>query len=245
MITQHDLPRLDLRIEEGKVCILSDFHIPYHDEAAIDAAFKYIQDTQPSTVILNGDVLDFYKLSRFMKEDAKRDPEEEISIANKILQDLRNIVPNSEIYYIIGNHETRLENYTIGNAPALFKIVPSIFKLIKCRDLNIFGCGALTINDTFICEHGKLLGNKSGLSAIKELEAHYMNGATGHTHRLAKFITRKAGKKFVWFETGCLCSLNPNYMINPDWQQGFVVLEYKNGKLKRGVCKEIEDGEIL
>ena len=72
-----------------------------------------------------------------------------------------------------------------------------------------------------------------------------MSGATGHTHRLAKYIARKAGRKFIWLETGCLCSMQPEYMLNPNWQQGFGMIQIEKGKVKRAEVLEIENGEIL
>ena len=72
-----------------------------------------------------------------------------------------------------------------------------------------------------------------------------MSGASGHTRRLAKFITRKARRKFFWLETGCLCDLNPEYVQDPDWCQGFAEIRIENGKAKKAEVIEIEDGEIL
>ena len=145
---------------------------------------------------------------------------------------------------MIGNHETRLEKYVLTKAPELASLVEDVFNIIKVQDFNIIGCSSLVVNDNFKFKHGTLLGNKSGLSAIKELENAYMSGASGHTHRLAKFIARKAGRKFVWLETGCLCSLNPEYMVEPNWQQGFAVFYFTDRKLRHSKCIEIEDGTI-
>ena len=65
------------------------------------------------------------------------------------------------------------------------------------------------------------------------------------SHRLCKYIARKSGRKFVWIETGCLCDLNPEYKINPNWQQGFATFTFVNGKLKHSKVLEIEKGEIV
>ena len=80
---------------------------------------------------------------------------------------------------------------------------------------------------------------------IKEIEKAYMSGCSGHTHRLAKFITRKSGRKFVWAEGGCLCDLEPEYCINPDWQQGFVRIDVEKSRIKSLKAIEIEKGEVL
>lgn len=244
MYRQKEVKTEELKLKDGIVIIGSDVHIPFHDNKALDAFKKYCEELQPTAIVLNGDVLDFYKLSRFVKGEG-RNPYEEITCCQEFLEELRSSCPNSEIFYVIGNHETRLQTYVLNNAPHLASLVEDVFTIIKTADYNVKGCSEVIINDNFVCTHGKLLGNKAGLSAIKEIEKHYMSGASGHTHRLAKFITRKAKRKFIWLETGCLCDLNPEYVQDPDWQQGFAVIQFEKGKLKRAEVLEIENGEVL
>lgn len=244
MYRQKEIKTEAIKIKNGIVIIGSDIHIPFQDNKAVEAFKSYCKEIQPSAIVLNGDVLDFYKLSRFVKGEG-RNPYEEISECQELLKSLKEACPNSEIYYVIGNHETRLETYVLNNAPHLASLVEDVFTIIKTKDIGIIGCSEVLINDNFICTHGKLLGSKAGMSAMKEIEKHYMSGASGHTHRLAKFLTRKARRKFVWLETGCLCDLNPEYVQDPDWQQGFAVIQFENSKLKRAEVVEIENGEVL
>lgn len=68
---------------------------------------------------------------------------------------------------------------------------------------------------------------------------------TQNSHRLSLYIVRKAGRKLMWMETGGLMSMTPNYMIHPNWQQGFGVVEFKNGRLHKAEILQIENGEIL
>lgn len=234
-----------LNIENGTVVIGSDIHIPFQDKNAVNAFIKYIEDTKPHTVILNGDVLDMFMLSRFTKGEG-RNPLEEIEECREVLEIIKNVCdPHTNLYYIIGNHETRLERYVLSKAPELASLVEDVFTIIKAEDYGFTGCASLTINDKIVIKHGTLLGNKSGLSAIKEMEASYMSGASGHTHRLCKYIARKAGRKFFWMETGCLCGLNPEYVVSPNWQQGFARIDFKDYKVKSAKVIEIEDGDVF
>lgn len=235
---------IEAKLENGTVVIASDIHIPFQDNAAVRSFIEYCKRKQPEVVVLNGDVLDMFMLSRFTKGEG-RNPLEEMTMCQGFLDSLRKAVPDADIYYVIGNHENRLEKYVLNKAPELASLIEDVFTIIKTSDYRVRGCARVTFNDNFVCKHGTLLGNKSGLSAIKEMENAYMSGATGHTHRLCKYIARKSGRKFVWLETGCLCSLNPEYMINPNWQAGFAQLEFKNGKLYNSKVIEIEKGKIL
>ena len=235
---------LELTMKDGLVLVASDVHIPFQDSRAVTSFITYCKEKQPDVIILNGDILDMFLLSRFTKGEG-RNPLEEITECRSLLKELRDACKKSAIYYIIGNHETRLERYVLTKAPELSSLIEDVFTILKVDEFNVRGCASLTINDKILFKHGTLLGNKSGLSAIKEMENSYMSGCSGHTHRLCKYIARKAGKKFFWIETGCLCDLNPEYMINPNWQQGFARLDFKNGKVNNAKIIEIENGEVL
>lgn len=221
----------------------SDIHIPFQDDKAVKAFVSYIKKKQPDVIVLNGDIMDFFRLSRFAKGEG-RNPYQEIVMCRKLLKTIRDACPNATIYYTLGNHETRLEKYILEKAPELEAIIEDIFSILKVQEFDVYGCASLTLNNTFVFKHGRLLGKRAGMSAMKEIENAYMSGCSGHTHRLVKFITRKSGKKFVWFESGCLCTLEPEYMIDPDWQQGFVEMKFKSGRVQRSKVIEIEDGEI-
>lgn len=245
MYRQKDIKPKNIYRCDGKVAIASDIHFPFQDDKAVKAFVDYCEKNKPAVIIIAGDVLDFYKLSRFTKGEG-RNPYEEMEMCRDFFRTLRERVgEETEIYYVIGNHETRLENYTLSNAPQLATLIEDVFTILKVSEFKVIGCSEVVINNEFVVTHGKLLGNKAGLSAIKEIEKHYMSGASGHTHRLAHFITRKAGRKFEWFETGCLCRLDPEYVQDPDWWQGFVMLYYEDTRRVFGKTIEIQDGKIL
>lgn len=244
MIVQKELPILEYNIKNGKVLIGGDFHVPFQDDKAVNCFIKTASELQPEVIVINGDLLDFYRLSRFSKGEG-RNPMEEIIEAKAILENLHLCCPDSKIFYPIGNHENRLEKYIYDKAPEIVSIVDNFYELLKCKDIEVQGCHKVIFNNEFICKHGSVVSQKAGQTAIKEMERSYTSGATGHTHRLIKYITRKAEKKFVWLETGCLCSMKPEYILEPDWQQGFAIVEFKKGKLYKADVIEIEKGQIL
>lgn len=244
MIRNKKVPDLFRTLENGIVAVASDFHVPFQDEEAVNAFIGYCREVKPDVIVINGDLVDMYMLSKFAKGEG-RNPMSEIEEAREILSALADECADSDIYYVIGNHEQRLEKTILTKAPELASLIEDVFSIFKLDKIAVYGCGTLTINDNFVFKHGTLLGNKSGLSAIKEMENAYLSGASGHTHRLAKYIARKAGRKFIWLETGCMCSMEPEYMLNPNWQQGFAMIQFEDSKVKRAEVIEIENGEIL
>lgn len=235
---------IEIKMPYGLIVVASDFHIPFQDNLAVKSFINYCAKVQPKVIVLNGDIMDMFMLSKFTKGEG-RNPMEEVVETRSVLESIRAVCSKSDIYYVIGNHETRLERYVLNKAPELASLIEDVFSILKVSDFNIRGCASLLVNDNLVFKHGTLLGNKSGLSAIKEMENAYMSGCSGHTHRLCKYIARKSGRKFFWIETGCLCDLTPEYMINPNWQNGFAVIEIKNGRVYHSKIVEIEKGEIL
>lgn len=170
-----------LKLENGTILVASDIHFPYEDKAAVTAFIREAGTRKPDVVVLNGDLLDFYKLSKFSKDPSGKNPEEEIEMCKTFLKCLRRETGKEcKIYYTIGNHEARLRKYILDNAPMVAGLMENVFSLLKLEEPDVVGCASLLVNDTFMFKHGSRLGNKSGLSAIKELEAHYLSGATGH-----------------------------------------------------------------
>src|SRR5690349_22276797 len=78
------------------VVFLSDLHIPYHDEAAVSSALRLIKKLRPDRVVINGDVADFFQLSRFNTAHQRLDSlQEEIDEANAFRVDVRKSAPNA------------------------------------------------------------------------------------------------------------------------------------------------------
>ena len=98
--------------------LLSDLHVPYHNIRAITEMLNYGISKNIDAIFLNGDVLDFYMLSKFNPDPRKRDFQEELLALEKLIDVLRGIAP---VFYKLGNHEERFENYMIRNAPVLLK----------------------------------------------------------------------------------------------------------------------------
>ena len=52
--------------------VVNDVHVPYHDKVAISLACKVLAWWKPEVLIYNGDLLDFYDLSRYDKNPGRQ-----------------------------------------------------------------------------------------------------------------------------------------------------------------------------
>lgn len=209
------------------VAFLSDIHVPYHDVALLDAAIEMLVDIQPDRVVINGDTNDFFGISRFNRAMERLELlQSELDMGKQVRALLRDACPNAVFEETMGNHEERLITYPGFNAPALQS-------LQALRPANLLGLNELEIRhwpqngfrlrEDFIVEHGVAIRKQSGATARARLEDTLISGIMGHTHRMDSY--RRSGyRDLVWFEQGCLCLLNPDYVKGEaNWKQGFAL----------------------
>ncbi|GIV53119.1 MAG: hypothetical protein KatS3mg038_3640 [Candidatus Kapaibacterium sp.] len=65
-----------------------------------------------TTIIINGDLLDFAAVSRYDKTTDVATLRDEIDVGKDVLALIRRRLPNARITYRLGNHEERLEYYS-------------------------------------------------------------------------------------------------------------------------------------
>lgn len=87
----------------NNVLLISDLHIPYHDVTALSLAIQYGKEKDINCIFINGDLLDFFQISRFMKIKRKRSVSEELQTARDVLDILNREFPNVPIIFLKGN----------------------------------------------------------------------------------------------------------------------------------------------
>src|ERR1035437_3384507 len=113
--------------EHNNILFLSDLHIPFHDVQALTIALEYGKKNGINTIFINGDLLDFYMISRFLKVARKRSVASDLEATRTFLDILNMTFPNAPIYYLKGNHCNRLEHYLAEKAP----------ELLDCEDFQL------------------------------------------------------------------------------------------------------------
>ena len=214
---------------DGKfnIVTLCDFHIPFHDVEAIQAALGFCRKVQPHVIILH-ELHDFYALSRFDKDPERiTGLQTELNWVGDYLRLIRDTCPDSRIILLNSNHLDRLRKYLWSHAQALASLEAlAIPELLNLKRYNIEYEDNFIYNNV-IFKHGNLVSKEAGMTARRELAAENMAGVSGHTHRLAIIYKhdRGLGSRF-WMEGGCLCRLDAEYLEGriPDWQQGISIV---------------------
>lgn len=212
---------------QNNVLVLSDIHIPYQDNKALELAINYGLEQKVNAIYLNGDTIDMYQGSRFIKDRRLRDLAGELELTREFLKLLKDTF-DCPIYFKIGNHCERWENYLRLKAPELLGI--DDFKLEQILRLREYG--ANLIGGKQIAMLGKLPimhGHEwfGGFAPpVNPARGLYLKAKEsciiGHHHRTSEHTEKSlAGKVTTTWSTGCLCGLEPEYMPYNNWNHGF------------------------
>lgn len=219
---------LKLDLKEGiKVgAIVGDFHYPFHDPATVKVMEAVLKDKQPDFLIYNGDLCDFYQVSVFAKDPARQaDLQKDLNMVKAMFARHNKLLPNTTKIMIGGTHEHRFEKFMWSKAMELSSLscltIPELYELSKHNITYIPFEQGLLINRIFLVLHGDIASIHSGYTAKRMYEKHGGCGLCNHTHRGGSFYKRDRFGTWGWFENFCLCSLDPDWIKNPNWQQGF------------------------
>ncbi len=202
--------------------IANDAQVPFHDPIAINLFFDFCRQEQPDWIDLNGDWLDFYQISRFLKDPKRKNAmQDDINLLVGFSRQLRETNPKAKIYFEQGNHEERLRKFLWKNEEIACLDCLRLEKLLKFDALDIVFIPKWRKQGDLYITHGTIVRKHAGYTARAMFDKYGVTMIHGHTHRDGKFTHRTLeGHKAVW-ENYCLCSLEPEYVDFPDWTQGF------------------------
>jgi len=235
-----------------KVGIMSDIHLPYHNIEAITVAIDYFKKEKIDALLLNGDTLDCYKLSRFSKDPRKRDFKYELDTLKAFMDVLKKEL-NCKIFFKVGNHEVRYEKFLMEKAHELKGIEEFEFEnIIKARanGIDIIQSNRYMKLNSLNGLHGhEYFGG--AIAPVNVARGLYMKGKVsafqGHNHQSSSHTeTDMNGRITTTFSIGCLCELAPEYMPLNKWNHGCAVVYLEdNGEDFEFHNKRIHKGKIF
>lgn len=212
----------------GKIACISDIHIPYHSETALKAALKYCKRRKPDTLLINGDALDFYRISRWIKDPRERKFSAELDMGRDFFAYLRSQFPKARIIFKLGNHEERWNVYLWNNAPEICDL-PHV-QLDNILELPAYGIemvdeGRPIMAGKLPILHGHELP-KGLTNPVNMARGAYLRMAdtvlVGHGHRSSSHTEPNwKHEEVTCWSQGCLCGLTPKYARINKWNHGF------------------------
>ena len=236
----------------GRVGIISDVHVPYHSEIAVAAAIGYLKEQNLSGLLLNGDIADFYAISRYMKDPAQRDFKGELDAVREFIRWLRQEFPAIPIIYKTGNHEDRWKHWLYQHAAE----ISDDPRMSLCAWLNLDAQGVTMVDDQRPVMLGKLPvlhGHElpKGMAApVNVARGAFLRTLStvlvGHSHRTSNHAESDMWhKETACWSTGCLCDLRPEYSVVNRWNHGFAMATvHKGGAFDVQNFRVMSDGTV-
>lgn len=217
-----------------KMGIISDQHIPYHSIKNNELTIDHLIKEKIDCLLINGDLIDCYQLSHFVKDPRKRSVADELEATRKYLNVLKKEI-GVKIFLKEGNHEERYSKYLMVKAPELLsvrefrmdillrlgekmiewigdkrKIMAGGLSIIHGHELNMKG---VTVNPA------RTLFLKAKVSAL-----------CSHLHLPSQHSGKRMDDHVIGcWSTGHLGDESPLFAPYNEWMPGFAIVDI-NGK---------------
>ena len=215
--------------------VLADTHIPYHSKESIEIAVEKGKSFNVNTIVLNGDIVDFFSVSHWLKDPRQRNFKRELEYTKRFFEYLRQAFKDANIILKVGNHEERYEQYMWIKAEELLDI--DEFQLEKILHLRDYGIKM--VSDRRPMKMGYLYiihGHeyKPGITrAVNPARGLFLkskkSSLCSHFHQTSHHASKDISDDIVaCWSTGCLCDMHPRYQPLNEWNHGFTIVETDN-----------------
>ncbi len=221
-----------------RALILSDIHVPYHDKPALRLAVAHGKQHKANLILLNGDTLDGFAISKWEKDPRKRDFPNEIAVTKHLVAAIRLEFPKARIIYKLGNHDERWISYMRSKAPELLGLPELDFENLLGLTANSVELVAdkrpIRLGDLNVVHgHEYRFAISNPVNAARGLFLRAKAYALcGHFHQASSHSEKTVeGNVIATWSTGCLCEMHPEYAPLNNWVHGFAFVEVMaNGK---------------
>ena len=238
----------------SKMLTFMDVHIPYHSVEPLEAMFMFCQGKGIDGILINGDLIDMYMISRWNKDPNKATMKEELEMTKEFFEFLRSEYPEIPIFYKLGNHEDRWETYLKTNAAELYG--NDFLSLEKILDLERFKIQLIGSKQRI--KFGKLNivhGHEFGesiFSPVNPARGLFLRAKCstlcGHHHQTSEHHENNLNSdSMACFTVGCMCYLNPDYrpFASTKWNHGFAIIDRLKNDGFRVNNYRVIDGQVI
>lgn len=234
-IGKYEIKQSDGRIK--KMLIGSDLHDVEADPFVLSVFLDTAKRVQPDIIVLNGDIYDEYEFSRFDQDPRQVNIRARYDfVREQFFKPLRKICPNTQIDFIIGNHEQRILKLLADRSPAMKVLVDLMgITFSQLLGLDEFRINLICKND-FAAYNAKEMHEEVRRNYKKYYETVIVNhfgdegfamcSVGGHTHKpkLSSTVNEVMGP--IWaLTTGAMAKVDAEYVPGKtNYQQSFALI---------------------
>ena len=238
------------KLKAKRVLVLSDIHIPYHSVESLTACFDQAKKEKPDAILLNGDTIDFFQLSRFQKDPKSRSFAHELSTFRDFFQVLQKTF-KAKVYFKLGNHEERYNHFLWMKAGELEGVEEfNLENIIKARaeGVEVIGDKRIIKLGDLNAVHGHEFG-QNVFSPVNVARGLFLKAKAsaiqGHNHATSEHTESDINGRIVTtWSTGCLCELHPAYLPINKWNHGYAIVDIDGDNFEVR-NKRIYKGKVL
>jgi predicted phosphodiesterase len=186
-----------------RVFVMSDIHVPYHDDLALACALNEAKAYKPTIIFINGDLCDFYAISRWETDPDIRNFKVEVLAIRQFLAALRKKFPKARIVLKLGNHEERFWTYIWRRCLELFGIDSISFPALIHADkygVEVIGEKRIVLLGKLATLHGHELP-KGLATPVNPARGAFLRALdslmVGHLHRTSEHTETTLGGKII------------------------------------------------
>jgi len=239
-----------IHLLDENVGVINDVHCPYHDFGSVKVALESLKAPGITVLLLNGDIIDNYQLSKFPKDSSRPTFSQELACVRAFLQLVRDEFPKARLIYKFGNHEIRLRTYIQSKAAEL----EGVLELEKLLHLEEIGYEVVKHERIALGKLNVLHGHElpHGISApVNPARGVFLKAKksciVGHHHQTSHHSEGdiEGGRTGCW-SVGCLCDLSPdyNYFGGLKWNHGFARVEVDSAGMFTVFNHSIIEGKV-
>ena len=226
--------RRHIKVPSGVVLVGSDAHYWFRATCAHRAFVHFCRELQPEAVIMNGDVFDGARLSRFDRigfMEHAPSVAEELDCCKERLGEIRDAAPNAKHHWTLGNHDIRFEGYLAKHATEMEGVTGAH---LKDHFPDWVPSWSVHINRKVAVKHRWKGGIHAPHNNTKESG---MSMVTGHLHSARVCPWTDYGDTRYGVDSGMLADVGDSNSVHytedapVNWRSAFAVLTFHEGKL--------------
>ena len=237
--------RKHFNLDDGYLIVGSDAHFwPGIESTAYRAFMRFCEELRPTAVILNGDVFDGASISRhpMMSFEERPSVVQELKICDERLNAIESAARTKNLFWTIGNHDSRFESFLANNAPAYNGVKGTTLKdhfPMWAPAISLF------VNDDLVIKHRW----KSGIHAPHNNTLWAGRSiVTGHLHSQKVYPISDYNGTRWGVDCGTLAQpYGPQFVYTEDapvnWRSGFAIIRYKTGRMLTPTLVRVMDEE--